>query len=106
KEGTPPEVAFIQLATAYWVSKAIYVAAQLGVADLLARGPKTVGQLAAEAGAHAPTLRRLLRALAGVGIFRENEDGRYELTRLAEFLRSDAPGSQRGFVLHVGESPT
>jgi SAM-dependent methyltransferase/DNA-binding transcriptional ArsR family regulator len=107
KEGTPPaEVAFVQMATAYWVSKAIYAAARLGVADLLAAGPKTVGQLAAEVGAHAPTLRRLLRSLAGVGVFRENEEGRYELTRMAEFLRDGVPGSQRGLVLHVGESPT
>lgn len=106
KEGTPPEVAFIQMATGYWVSKAIYVAARLGVADLLAGGPKTVEQLAAEAGAHAPTLRRLLRSLAGVGLFRENEEGRYELTPMAEFLRADTPGSQRGFALHVGESPS
>lgn len=105
-EGTPPEVAFIQMATGYWVSKAIYVAARLGVADLLTGGPRTVEQLAAAAGAHAPTLRRLLRALAGVGVFREEADGRYGLTPMAEFLRADAPGSQRGFVLHVGESPS
>ena len=105
-EGTPPEVAFIQMATGYWVSKAIYVAARLGVADLLADGPKAVEQLAAESGAHAPTLRRLLRSLAGVGVFREDAAGRYELTPMAEFLRADAPGSQRGFVLHVGESPS
>ena len=105
-EGPPPEVAFIQMATGYWVSKAIYVAARLGVADLLGDGPKTVGQLAEASGAHAPTLGRLLRSLAGVGVFREDGGGRYELTPMAEFLRADAPGSQRGFVLHVGESPT
>ena len=106
EEGTPPDVAFIQMATGYWVSKAIYVAARLGVADLLSEGPKTVEQLAAGCGAHAPTLRRLLRSLAGVGIFREDGEGRYELTPAAEFLRADAPGSQRGFVLHVGETPS
>jgi SAM-dependent methyltransferase len=102
----PADVAFIQMATGYWVSKAIYVAARLGVADLLAAGPKTVERLAAEAGADAPTLRRLLRALAGVGVFREDAEGRYELTQFAEFLRSNVPGSQRGFVLHVGETPS
>lgn len=106
EEGPPPEVAFIQLATGYWVSKAIYAAARLGVADSLADGPKTVERLAAEAGADAPTLRRLLRALASVGVFRETEDGYFGLTPMAAFLRSDAPGSQRNFVLHVGESPS
>lgn len=105
-EETPADVAFIQMATGYWVSKAIYVAARLGVADLLAGGAKTVEQLAAGTGAHAPTLRRLLRALAGVGVFREDARGRFELTPMAEFLRSGVPGSQRGFVLHVGESPS
>ncbi|HLL74380.1 MAG TPA: methyltransferase [Pyrinomonadaceae bacterium] len=106
KAETPADVAFIQMATGLWVSKAIYVAARLGVADLLADGPKTVEQLAAETGAHAPTLRRLLRALAGAGVFREDAEGRYELTQFAEFLRTDVPGSQRGFALHVGESPS
>jgi SAM-dependent methyltransferase len=106
EEGPPPEVTFIQLATGYWVSKAIYAAARLGVADSLSDGPKTVERLAAEAGADAPTLRRLLRALASVGVFRETEDGYFGLTPMAEFLRRDAPGSQRNFVLHVGESPS
>jgi len=106
KEELPADVAFIRMATGLWVSKAIYVAARLGIADLLGSGPKTVEQLAAEAGAHAPTLRRLLRALAGVGVFREDAEGRYELTRFAEFLRAGVAGSQRGLVLHVGESPS
>jgi len=101
-EPTPADI-FFQMATGHWVSKAIYVAAQLGLADLLADGPKSVGELAAGAGADAPTLHRLMRALAGVGIFKQEADARFQLTPLAELLRT-GPGSLRGMALHLGES--
>jgi O-acetyl-ADP-ribose deacetylase (regulator of RNase III) len=55
------------------------------------------------AGAHAPALYRVLRALASVGIFAEGADGRFRLTPLAEPLRGDAPGSVRPFALMLGE---
>ena len=94
---------FVQMATGHWVSKAIYVAARLRLADLLAGGSKSVEELAAGAGADAPTLYRLMRALAGVGIFKQEADARFQLTPLAEPLRS-GPGTLRGMVLHLGES--
>ena len=77
--------------------------ARLGIADLLREGPKGAEQLATEARVHAPSLYRVLRALAGVGIFAEGEDGRFGLTPMAEPLRSDAPDSLRDYILLVGE---
>jgi ubiquinone/menaquinone biosynthesis C-methylase UbiE len=83
------------LTTGYCVSQAIFVAAELGVADRLAAGPRGADELAREIGAHERSLYRLLRALASVGIFAEDDTGRFALTPLAELLRSDVPSSQR-----------
>src|SRR2546427_1070149 len=85
----------------FWVSQAIYVAAQLGLADLVADGPHSVADLASAAGAPAPPLRRVLRLLAGEAIFAEAEDGRFELTPMAgPLLREE--GELRLQVLFIG----
>lgn len=79
----------------YIVPFAIRVACDLGVADRLAGGPQRVDDLAVATGAHAPALLRLLRALAGRGIFTEVEPSTFALTPLAEPLRADHPLSLR-----------
>lgn len=89
--------------TGFWTSQMIYVAARLGVADLLAAGPRSAQDLAQASGAHADSLYRMLRALAGLGVFRELADGRFELTPVAQPLRSDVPDSQRAMALMMGE---
>ncbi len=80
------------------LSRSIAVAAQFGVADLLKDGPKSADELAQAIGAHPRSLYRLLRALAGAGIFAEEADGHFSLTPLSELLRSDAPESLRAFA--------
>jgi hypothetical protein len=78
------------------VSQMIHVAAQLDIAGLLnSNGPQTPEQLAAATNTHAPSLYRLLRALASLNIFAEDPDGRFTLTPFAQLLRSGVPGSQR-----------
>jgi hypothetical protein len=70
-EGTqtaPPHAQLAQMATAYWVSAIVYVAAKLSLADHLAEGPKAADELAGPTGTHAPSLYRLMRALANLGI--------------------------------------
>ena len=68
--GAAAPMTLLQMMTGYRVSQALYVAAKLGVADLLVDGPRPVEDLAQHIWlAHAPTLRRLLRALASVGVF-------------------------------------
>ena len=99
----PPSVALLQLAAGFWISRAISVAAKLGIADLLGEGPRGCDDLARATGVHAPTLYRLLRALAGVGVFAEAEDGRFALTPMAECLRTDAPNSIRAYAIMLGE---
>jgi hypothetical protein len=74
---------------------AIRIACELGLADRLAAGPRTADDLAAEAGVHAPTLRRMMRALAARGIFSEVRPGEFALTPDAELLGSRHPLSVR-----------
>ena len=101
---TPPHsAALLQMITGYWVSQAIYVAAKLGIADLLAEGPRSAEELAAATETHADALYRVLRALASVGIFSEVSPSRFALTSLADLLRSGAPNSLRAFAIVCGE---
>jgi O-methyltransferase domain/Dimerisation domain len=70
-------------------TKALGTAADLGVADALANGPRPVADVAAEAGADPDVLHRVLRALASDGVFTEDEPGVFANTELSELLRSD-----------------
>src|SRR6187401_1935749 len=98
-DGPPPAVALLQMMTGYWVSQALYVAAKLGVADLLADGPRPAEELALATHTHAPSLRRVLRALASVGVFTEAAPGVFALTPLAALLRTGIPGSMRALAI-------
>lgn len=97
-----PEV-LLQMATGYWITQALYIAAKLGIADLLKDGPKSSNELAQATTTHAPSLYRVLRSLASVGVFTEIEGGKFDLTPLAEFLRTGS-GSMRDMVLMQGEA--
>jgi len=94
-----PQQAMLDLITGYWLSQMIFVAAKLGIADVLAKGPKTAAAVAQEVGAHAPFVYRVLRALAGVGVFAETASGRFRLTPTAATLRTGVPGSLSDFAL-------
>lgn len=98
----PAQVAMIELSLGAWVSQAVQVAAELGIADALADGPLPLNELANRVGADPDALKRLMRALIGRGVFRQRRDGRYELTRTAATLRSDAPESVRGWARFIG----
>src|SRR5437763_568606 len=93
----------IRLINGYWHTQAIYVAAKLGLADLLRDQPRTAEELAVDTGTHPRALHRLLRALASLGIFAEDERHRFALTPLAEGLRSDGPNSVRALAIMRGE---
>src|SRR5438270_267354 len=99
----PPPLVIRQMLTGYWTAQAVYVAAKLGIADLVKDGPRNAAELARATGVHARALYRLLRALASVGVFAEDAGGRFRLTPPAACLASDAPGSQRAAALMMGE---
>jgi len=92
-----------QMMAGHWAAQAVYVATRLGIPDLLADGPRACDELAAAAGAHGPSLIRLLRALAGLGVFAEADDGRFALTPMGRLLQAGAPGTWRAEVLLLGE---
>ncbi|HTO53242.1 MAG TPA: methyltransferase [Myxococcota bacterium] len=94
----PPGVALYYLGIGHYVSHALYLAAKLGLADLLRGGPRSAAELAADTDTHAPSLRRVLRLLASAGLFAESDDGRFALTQSGELLRSDVPGSMKASV--------
>jgi hypothetical protein len=81
--------------TGFRLSSALSVAADLGISDLLVDGPRTVRDLAEATSSDEDTLRRLLRALATVGVYDEGPDDTYANTELGEGLRSDVPGTLR-----------
>jgi hypothetical protein len=100
-DALPAHVQVIQMATGFLRSRALYAAAELGLADHLADGPGRAEDVADATGAHAPSLRRLMRALAHWGILSTEEGGRFSLTPLGAALRSDAPGEARSTVRTV-----
>ena len=100
---SPPRATLLQMMTGYWVSQALYVAAKLGIADLLADGPVDCEDLAAATNTHAPSLQRVLRALASVGVFTEVSPGSFALTPLAELLRTETPGSMSALAIMYAE---
>jgi hypothetical protein len=87
----------------YRTTALLYVAARLGLADLLADGPQSSPELARRTGAHAPALHRILRGLVALGVLWEEDDGQFALTRLGALLRAGAPGHACGAAIIDGQ---
>ena len=87
-----------RLIDGFRVTQTIYTGVELGIPDLLAEGERTADDLAEARGADAPTLYRLLLALASLGILHEAGGKRFSLTELGQPLRKDVPGSLQGWV--------
>jgi hypothetical protein len=98
-----PQQQLAGMLTGYWVAQALYVAAKLGLADLLKDGPRPAADLAAASASHPRSLYRLLRALASVGVVVEDADQGFALTPLGQVLRRDVPGSQWALAVMSGE---
>ncbi len=99
-DAPPPHAQVIQMGMGFWVSRALYAAAKLGLADKLAGGPRSAAELAKETGTLPSALHRLMRLLAGLGILKTERDGqRFSLTPLGEAMKSDAPGAARATLL-------
>lgn len=100
--GLPPPMMLFQMATGFYLSRALYVAAKLGIADLLAAGPRPAAELAEATHTNGAALNRVLRLLASAGVFSEEADGRIALTPVGDCLRSGVPGSVRAAVQLFG----
>ena len=101
--GIPPEGHIMQLAMGGFAAQAVYVAAKLGIADLVTDGPKRSAELAAASGADERALYRLLRSLASLGVFTEVADKTFANTPASETLIADSPTSMRAMILMIGD---
>ncbi|WP_233857440.1 acetylserotonin O-methyltransferase [Paraburkholderia sp. HD33-4] len=101
---TNPQAAarLLELIQMRLISEAIHVVAALGIADLLANGPRGIDQLAEAAGASTLPLGRVMRALSSFGVFLEEMPGRFAMGPLGELLRRDAEGSLYSAALFFG----
>lgn len=97
-----PSATLLEMLNSYRVLPALYVAAELGIPDLLKDGPQRSDELSRATGADARSLQRLLRALASLNVLEELADGRFTLTPIGEQLRGDVPGSLRAAVIFYG----
>jgi hypothetical protein len=95
---TPPQAEIFHIIGGYWLSRAVYLAARLKLADAVGDRPTSLASIAAVTGAKLENLRRLMRALAGHGFFRDEGNETFGQTPLSETLRSDRSGSMRAFA--------
>lgn len=104
-DAPPPHAQLIQMCLGYWVSRIVHAAVELGLADHLAAGPQDAQTLAGLTRTHAPSLHRLMRTLAGLGILTEDASHRFSLTPLGEAMKTGAPGSARATILTLAGNP-
>ncbi len=98
----PPPLRLLAMICGKWASQAITTAAEMGIVDTLRDGPKAAGEVARAVGASEDGTYRLMRALSSLGILEELDGRRFALLEIGQFLRSDLPGSMRGFARFVG----
>jgi hypothetical protein len=102
KPRSTPAGKLLEMIAGRHIPEALHAVAVLGIADLLADGPRNSDQLARQTGTHAPSLYRILRALAAAGVLAEDEAGRFRLTALGQPLRSEVADSVRGAAIMFG----
>lgn len=98
-----PRQELFSMISGYKATQALYVAAKLGIADQLVNGSTSADQLAEKVGANPKALLRLMRHLAALGIFTQDESKKFGLTALGELLRDDNPESMRYNAIFSGE---
>ncbi|MBN2000178.1 hypothetical protein JW935_21695 [candidate division KSB1 bacterium] len=98
----PPQAILLDMALGFMRSQIIHAAAELKIGDILQKGPKSLSELARETGTNSETLKRLMRALIVLGIFRQ-KNKKYSLNPLGEALCTNAPMSFQPFALLMGD---
>ncbi len=96
-----PLFALVEMASGLWVSRALWAAAELGVADAIGDEPASLEEIAAATGAREAPLRRLMKALVSVGLFTAEGDDRFGHSETSIFLKSDHPLTQRPFLRSI-----
>ncbi len=96
---TPPPFRLIQIGSAFWLSRALYVATKLGLADELGYGEMSTMELATALGLDEEHLYRLMRMLAANGVFTESTHRRFSNSAMSHYLREDHQKSVRAMIL-------
>ena len=99
----PPPLVMMQLLFGKQLTYSLSGVARLGVADHMDGKPQPVEEIAAKAGAHAPSLYRVMRMLAGFGVFKEGPQRHFALTPVGGLLKTGVPGSLRYMAMMFGE---
>jgi O-methyltransferase domain len=99
----PPTMALMQLLFGKQLTYSLSGVARLGTADHMNGTAKPVEDIAGQCGAHAPSLYRVMRMLAGFGVFKEGPSRHFALTPIGELLKTDVPGSLRHMAMMFGE---
>jgi hypothetical protein len=94
----PPQSAVMHIIAGYWLSRTVYLAAKLKLADAVGDNGATLPDIATKTGTRPAELVRLMRALASHGFFKREADGRFVQTPLSDTLRTGTPGSMRGLA--------
>jgi hypothetical protein len=101
-ETAHPAMALMEMICGYWVTQTLRTVAELSLADHIAAGAATAEEIARLEGSDPAATRRLLRAAASLGLFRDAGDGRFAVTGLGDLLRTQAPGSFREMAILQG----
>src|SRR3954447_70849 len=101
--GSSPPLGLLQLLSGAQTTQLAYVMAKLELADLLKEGPRSIAELATATQAHPGALQRVLRGLTSIGLCAEVDNGRFALTGMGEYLRTDLRNSLHARALFNGE---
>ena len=102
----PPQRVMAQFLFGKQLTASLSALARLGVADHMGDTAISADELAGKVGAHAPSLFRVMRMLAGFGVFSQEPGGKFALTPLGALLRTDVPGSMRYMAMMLGDEPS
>lgn len=103
---TPPHIWLTKEMTGFATSKAIYIACELGFADILSKGPLTAKEIAIKSNTDPDRTERVLKFLAVQGVFDRTNTGIYSNNAASDYLRDDHPQSHRPLCLHLGNEVT
>jgi len=93
----------LEMMYGYQKSQALFVAAQLGIADILSNGSKTAEELAKATGVNSRSIYHLMRSLISVGVFSTEDNDKFQLNPMGKHLLTGTPDSLRGTVMAMGD---
>jgi ubiquinone/menaquinone biosynthesis C-methylase UbiE len=102
-EGESSSSVLLEMMYGFTISQALFVAAKLGIADILSDSSKTADELAKAAGVNSHGIYHLMRMLVSVGVFSLEDNEKFCLNSLGKYLLTGTSDSLRGTVMAVGD---